>query len=147
MLAHDLGVRQSDPVSFSASKGVFYNWCSLWRVASREWAVCQHVHPCPKGVPGYKLPLILPPYVGLIVLLLQRLMRDFKRLQNDPPQGVNGSPKSDSIMMWNAVIFGPDDTPWDGGKWAFALALFDLTFMFHDTVIALMLCRHLQAHS
>ena len=42
-------------------------------------------------------------------------MRDFKRLQNDPPQGVNGSPKSDSIMLWNAVIFGPDDTPWDGG--------------------------------
>ncbi|KAA6416718.1 MAG: ubiquitin-conjugating enzyme E2 2-like [Trebouxia sp. A1-2] len=44
----------------------------------------------------------------------KRLMRDFKRLQNDPPQGVNGSPKSDSIMLWNAVIFGPDDTPWDG---------------------------------
>ena len=46
---------------------------------------------------------------------MQRLMRDFKRLQNDPPQGVNGSPKNDSIMHWNAVIFGPDDTPWDGG--------------------------------
>ena len=45
-------------------------------------------------------------------------MRDFKRLQSDPPQGVNGSPKSDSIMLWNAVIFGPDDTPWDGGKLA-----------------------------
>lgn len=43
-------------------------------------------------------------------------MRDFKRLQSDPPQGVNGSPKSDSIMLWNAVIFGPDDTPWDGGS-------------------------------
>lgn len=43
-------------------------------------------------------------------------MRDFKRLQNDPPQGVNGSPKNDSIMLWNAVIFGPDDTPWDGGS-------------------------------
>ena len=47
---------------------------------------------------------------------MQRLMRDFKRLQNDPPQGVNGSPKNDSIMLWNAVIFGPDDTPWDGGS-------------------------------
>ncbi len=45
-------------------------------------------------------------------------MRDFKRLQNDPPQGVNGSPKNDSIMLWNAVIFGPDDTPWDGGDYA-----------------------------
>ena len=47
---------------------------------------------------------------------LQRLMRDFKRLQQDPPQGINGSPNPDNIMSWNAVIFGPDDTPWDGGE-------------------------------
>jgi Ubiquitin-conjugating enzyme len=47
---------------------------------------------------------------------LQRLIRDFKRLQTDPPQGVNGSPNADNIMVWNAVIFGPEDTPWDGGK-------------------------------
>jgi ubiquitin-conjugating enzyme E2 A len=46
---------------------------------------------------------------------LQRLMRDFKRLRQDPPQGVNGSPNPDNIMTWNAVIFGPEDTPWDGG--------------------------------
>ena len=43
-------------------------------------------------------------------------MRDFKRLQQDPPQGINGSPNPDNIMSWNAVIFGPDDTPWDGGE-------------------------------
>lgn len=42
-------------------------------------------------------------------------MRDFKRLQQDPPQGVNGAPDPNNIMQWNAVIFGPDDTPWDGG--------------------------------
>ncbi len=42
-------------------------------------------------------------------------MRDFKRLRQDPPQGVNGSPNPDNIMQWNAVIFGPEDTPWDGG--------------------------------
>lgn len=42
-------------------------------------------------------------------------MRDFKRLRQDPPQGVNGSPNPDNIMLWNAVIFGPEDTPWDGG--------------------------------
>jgi ubiquitin-conjugating enzyme E2 A len=42
-------------------------------------------------------------------------MRDFKRLRNDPPQGINGSPNPDNIMHWNAVIFGPEDTPWDGG--------------------------------
>ena len=47
--------------------------------------------------------------------LPQRLMRDFKRLQQDPPQGVNASPNTENIMLWNAVIFGPEDTPWDGG--------------------------------
>lgn len=52
-------------------------------------------------------------------LTLQRLMRDFKRLRQDPPQGVNGSPNPDNIMLWNAVIFGPEDTPWDGGKTSF----------------------------
>lgn len=43
-------------------------------------------------------------------------MRDFRRLQQDPPQGVNGSPNADNILRWKAVIFGPEDTPWDGGK-------------------------------
>jgi ubiquitin-conjugating enzyme E2 A len=43
-------------------------------------------------------------------------MRDFKRLQGDPPQGVNGSPNPDNIMLWNAIIFGPEGTPWDGGE-------------------------------
>uniref|UniRef100_A0A7R9Z6K5 UBC core domain-containing protein n=1 Tax=Chlamydomonas euryale TaxID=1486919 RepID=A0A7R9Z6K5_9CHLO len=51
----------------------------------------------------------------------KRLMRDFKRLKEDPPQGVNGSPNPDNIMLWNAVIFGPEDTPWDGGTFRLTL--------------------------
>ena len=34
-------------------------------------------------------------------------MRDFKRLQEDPPAGVSGAPGENNIMLWNAVIFGP----------------------------------------
>ncbi|XP_035540319.1 ubiquitin-conjugating enzyme E2 2-like isoform X3 [Juglans regia] len=45
----------------------------------------------------------------------KRLMRDFKRLQQDPPAGISGAPQDNNIMLWNAVIFGPDDTSWDGG--------------------------------
>lgn len=37
----------------------------------------------------------------------RRLMKDFKRLQSDPPGGISGAPCSDNIMLWNAVIFGP----------------------------------------
>ena len=33
-------------------------------------------------------------------------MRDFKRMQSDPPEGVNGAPADNDIMKWHAVIFG-----------------------------------------
>lgn len=100
----------------------------------------------------------------------KRLMRDFKRLQKDPPAGISGTPTESNIMvrapareprraesssdlfaprspkrrrvtppsrfrrvssprasdvppprsthetqLWQAVIFGPEDTPWEGG--------------------------------
>ncbi|XP_071614297.1 ubiquitin-conjugating enzyme E2 A isoform X1 [Heliangelus exortis] len=48
----------------------------------------------------------------------RRLMRDFKRLQEDPPAGVSGAPSENNIMVWNAVIFGPEGTPFEDGKCA-----------------------------
>ncbi|XP_069849874.1 ubiquitin-conjugating enzyme E2 B isoform X2 [Dipodomys merriami] len=68
----------------------------------------------------------------------RRLMRDFKRprlqhrsallkspaellggtrlrLQEDPPVGVSGAPSENNIMQWNAVIFGPEGTPFEDG--------------------------------
>ena len=45
----------------------------------------------------------------------RRLMRDFKRIQEDPPAGISGAPNDDDILRWNAVIFGPEDTAWEGG--------------------------------
>ncbi|GAY36587.1 hypothetical protein CUMW_023140 [Citrus unshiu] len=60
----------------------------------------------------------------------KRLMRDFKRLQQDPPAGISGAPQDNSIMLWNAVIFGPDDTPWDGGKLIYCT--FKLTLQFTE---------------
>uniref|UniRef100_A0AAQ4QNZ2 UBC core domain-containing protein n=1 Tax=Gasterosteus aculeatus aculeatus TaxID=481459 RepID=A0AAQ4QNZ2_GASAC len=45
----------------------------------------------------------------------RRLMRDFKRLQEDPPAGVSGAPSENNIMAWNAVIFGPEGTPFEDG--------------------------------
>ncbi|CDH55241.1 ubiquitin-conjugating enzyme [Lichtheimia corymbifera JMRC:FSU:9682] len=70
----------------------------------------------------------------------RRLMRDFKRLQSDPP----GAPCADNIMMWNAVIFGPTDTPFEDGTFKLVLQ-FDETYppsvkflskMFHPNVYA-----------
>ena len=45
----------------------------------------------------------------------RRLLREFKRLQKDPPLGANGAPADNNIMLWNAVIFGPKDTPFEDG--------------------------------
>ena len=52
-------------------------------------------------------------------------MRDFKRMQEDPPVGVSGVPSDNDIMKWNAVIFGPSDTPFDEGT-------FNLTLEFSE---------------
>ena len=77
----------------------------------------------------------------------RRLMRDFRRLQTDPPSGVTGAPSDDDIMSWSAVIFGPDDTPWEGGTFKLDLTFTEdypnkpptvkfLTKLFHPNVYA-----------
>eukprot|EP00299_Pterocystis_sp_00344_P003482 c14240_g1_i1.p1 GENE.c14240_g1_i1~~c14240_g1_i1.p1 ORF type:complete len:165 (+),score=19.28 c14240_g1_i1:69-497(+) len=48
-------------------------------------------------------------------------MRDFKRLQKDPPAGVSGAPLDNDVMCWTAVIFGPEQTPWGGGTFKLTL--------------------------
>ena len=45
----------------------------------------------------------------------RRLMRDFKRITSDPPTGVSATPDESDIMKWDAVIFGPEGTVWEGG--------------------------------
>eukprot|EP00033_Pygsuia_biforma_P000480 GCRY01000566.1.p1 GENE.GCRY01000566.1~~GCRY01000566.1.p1 ORF type:complete len:156 (-),score=9.15 GCRY01000566.1:273-740(-) len=45
-----------------------------------------------------------------------RLLSDLKNLQENPPEGISASPASDSnLFVWEGVIFGPEDTPWEGG--------------------------------
>ncbi|KAL3901536.1 MAG: hypothetical protein SGCHY_000520 [Lobulomycetales sp.] len=91
----------------------------------------------------------------------RRLMRDFKRLQSDPPEGIkpnptpssdmhagiSGSPCADNVLLWNAVIFGPEETPFEDGTFRLTLT-FDESYptkpphvkfvckMFHPNVYA-----------
>ncbi|KAH8924267.1 ubiquitin-conjugating enzyme [Atractiella rhizophila] len=51
----------------------------------------------------------------------RRLIRDFKRLTADPPGGISGAPCADNIMLWNAVIFGPAETPFEDGTFRLLL--------------------------
>jgi len=52
----------------------------------------------------------------------RRLIRDFKKLQQDPPAGISGAPSDGNLMQWNAVIFGPHDTPFEDGTFRLTLA-------------------------
>ncbi|EAY00712.1 ubiquitin conjugating enzyme, putative [Trichomonas vaginalis G3] len=51
----------------------------------------------------------------------RRLLHDFRKLKNDPQQGLSASPESDNIMSWNAVIFGPEGTSWEDGVFKLTL--------------------------
>jgi ubiquitin-conjugating enzyme E2 A len=51
----------------------------------------------------------------------KRLINDFKKIENDEKSGFLTSPQEDNLLIWDAVIFGPDDSPWEGG--AFNLIL------------------------
>ena len=45
----------------------------------------------------------------------RRLINDLKRLEKEETSGIFASPQENNIMVWEAVIFGPDDTQWEGG--------------------------------
>ncbi|KAG2387828.1 hypothetical protein C9374_001422 [Naegleria lovaniensis] len=75
----------------------------------------------------------------------RRLIKDFKKMSTDPPQGISATPKDSDIMEWNAVIFGPEDTPWEGGTFKLSLSFNEdypnkppkvkfLTKMFHPNI-------------
>ncbi|GME94325.1 unnamed protein product [Ambrosiozyma monospora] len=51
----------------------------------------------------------------------RRLMRDFKRIQQDSAGGVSASPLPDNVMIWNGIIIGPQDTPFEDGTFRLKL--------------------------
>ena len=42
-------------------------------------------------------------------------MKDLKKMEGEQNEGVTATPDEDSLFRWKAVIFGPDDTEWEGG--------------------------------
>lgn len=50
----------------------------------------------------------------------RRLMRDLKKLRSEQIPGISAAPTED-LMVWQAVIFGPEDTPWEGGTFKLTL--------------------------
>jgi ubiquitin-conjugating enzyme E2 D/E len=49
-------------------------------------------------------------------MALRRLQREYLEIQQDPPVGCTAGPLSDADMFtWEAMIFGPSDSPYAGG--------------------------------
>ncbi|GFY35354.1 ubiquitin-conjugating enzyme E2-17 kDa [Trichonephila clavipes] len=67
---------------------------------------CLYNYPQTMKIPPQSLYLASRTYLIMSTPARRRLMRDFKRLQEDPPAGVSGAPTDNNIMIWNAVIFG-----------------------------------------
>ncbi|CAK0783760.1 Ubiquitin-conjugating enzyme E2 2 [Coccomyxa viridis] len=42
-------------------------------------------------------------------------------MKNEQRAGLEASPNPTNIMQWNAVMSGPEDTPWDGGQFKLTL--------------------------
>ena len=43
-------------------------------------------------------------------------MKDLKKIHSEEiDQTINAVPDDDNIFKWSAIIFGPDDTVWEGG--------------------------------
>ena len=56
----------------------------------------------------------------------RRLIRDLKKMQQDETlEDISANPEGDSLFLWDAVIFGPADTIWEGG-------IFQLTMEFSE---------------
>jgi len=46
----------------------------------------------------------------------RRLLKEYRSLTDNPPEGISAGPVSeDDLLLWEAVIEGPLDTPFEGG--------------------------------
>jgi ubiquitin-conjugating enzyme E2 A len=77
----------------------------------------------------------------------RRLLNDLKRIEQEDSVGIFASPQQDNILFWEAVIFGPEDTTWEGGIFKLTLEFSEeyptkppivkfVTNMFHPNIYA-----------
>lgn len=45
----------------------------------------------------------------------RKLLQDLERIKKSNDEGIDAVPDEDNLMLWEAVIYGPIDTIWEGG--------------------------------
>jgi ubiquitin-conjugating enzyme E2 D/E len=48
-------------------------------------------------------------------MALKRILREIKDLTNDPIPSCSAGPRGENMFLWDAVLFGPSETPYEGG--------------------------------
>ena len=46
---------------------------------------------------------------------MKRLQNELKDIQKDPPVYISAGPLQDNLYEWEALLIGPEDTPYNGG--------------------------------
>ena len=69
----------------------------------------------PTKAPLYRTPL-LQTTAAMTSVASKRLFSEYKSLSMDPPEGITAGPiNEDDLFLWEALIQGPEGTPFEGG--------------------------------
>lgn len=56
----------------------------------------------------------------------RRLLKDLQKIEKEEDSGINATPDEENLFLWDAIIEGPEKTPWESG-------IFELKLEFAET--------------
>jgi ubiquitin-protein ligase len=65
----------------------------------------------------------------------RKIMRDMKRILDEPLEGIIARPNRTNIMDWRGIIYGPEDTPFEGGVFKLKMS-FDEAYPQHPPEVS-----------